>query len=139
MNRLFTVLAFALLPSVFQVAAAEPPATAPSVLFNGWGLTPAGTHSKINDLPLKMAFSPDRSTIAAVCAGLHPALAIIDVKQQKPTQIIPLERAFNGVAFSADGSTIFVSGGNSDSFYRFALNGDRFSLDQRARLATEPP
>src|SRR5438094_3832948 len=79
----------------------ERPSTAPSgTLFNGWGITPAGTHVKISDLPLKMVFSPDRSTLVASCAGLNPALAIIDVKQQKVTQLIALERAFNGVIFS---------------------------------------
>src|SRR5205807_8592877 len=37
-----------------------------NLLFNGWGITPAGKHVQISDLPLKMITSPDGKYLASV-------------------------------------------------------------------------
>src|SRR6185312_2272049 len=69
-------------PTPAEVSKPNAPAatTRSSKLFNGWGLTPAGTHVEITAMPLKLVLSPDGSTLAGVCAALHPGVAIIDVK-----------------------------------------------------------
>ena len=78
--------------------------TKPSTLFNGWGLTPAGSHVEITAMPLRLVLSPDGQTLAGVCAALHPGVSIIDVKTQPRCgssfgpQVLP--RAFNGLCFS---------------------------------------
>src|SRR2546423_340395 len=36
------------------------------LLFNGWGVTPAGEHVPISDMPLKLVVAPDGRTLAAV-------------------------------------------------------------------------
>src|SRR5437016_242830 len=101
MIRCFLLIA---LGAAVPRASADSPTTAPATrLFNGWGLSPAGRQARVSDLPLKMVLSPDGRTLAFVCSGLNPALALIDVKGQAVTQILPLERSFNGVAFGADG------------------------------------
>src|SRR3569833_2804823 len=38
--------------------AADPELPKGNLLFNGWGLTPAGTHAEVSDLPLKMIIAP---------------------------------------------------------------------------------
>jgi YVTN family beta-propeller protein len=100
-------------------------ATQPSTLFNGWGLSPAGTHLQITNMPLKMVLSPDGQTLAAVCGGLEPGLALIDAKSHTLRQFTKLNRAWNGVAWSSDGKHIYVSGGNSPRLYRFDVADGR--------------
>jgi YVTN family beta-propeller protein len=120
------------------IAPATQPTTA-TTLFSGWGLTPAGQHVQIGDVPLKMTLSPDRKTLAAVCGGLHTGLAIYDVPTRKLRQFIPLHKTWNGVAFSADGKQIFATGGNSNALYTFAFDGTTatqtgtFNLDPDAK------
>src|SRR5688572_2831284 len=51
-----------------------------SLLFNGWGVTPAGRHVATTDMPLKMAVSPDGQTLALVHGGFNEeGLTLIDV------------------------------------------------------------
>src|SRR4051812_25540247 len=89
------------------------PATSPTTLFNGWRISPAGTHVKIESMPLKMTLSPDGKRLAAVCGGLKPGVAIFDAASRALLQFNPLPRSWNGIAYSADGHHLFVSGGNS--------------------------
>src|SRR6185437_7696191 len=41
------------------------------LLFNGWGITPAGQQVRISDMPLKMVVAPDGKTLVAVSAGYN--------------------------------------------------------------------
>ena len=95
----------------------------PNELFNGWRLSPAGRHVGVNAMPMKMAFSPDGRTLAAVCAGRVDGLALIDVATEQARQWLPMRRAFNGVGFSPDGKHLYVTGGNSDAIAVFAFDG----------------
>ena len=49
------------------------PGLAPSadLLFNGWGVSPAGTHVSCGDMALKMVITPDKAAVLAVCAGYN--------------------------------------------------------------------
>src|SRR6266446_7141308 len=42
-----------------------------NLLFNGWGLTPAGHHIPVSDLALKMIVSPDKKSLLAVHGGFN--------------------------------------------------------------------
>jgi YVTN family beta-propeller protein len=121
-----------------HVAAEVPgsPTSAPtSKLFNGWGLSPAGKQTRINDVPMKTILSPDRAALATVCSGLNPALVIFDVRQGRVTQTISLERSFNGIAFSKDGKRLFVTGGASDMLYCFVFQDGKATQERRVRLS----
>src|SRR4051794_41957838 len=48
-----------------------------TLLFNGWGVTPAGEHVATPDMPLKMLLSPDGNTLAAGKGGLHHTRPIL--------------------------------------------------------------
>jgi len=104
-------------PAEVSKPGAQAATTQPSKLFNGWGLTPAGTHVEITAMPLKLVLSPDGQTLAGVCAAEHPGVAIIDVKTRTVRQFVPLPRAFNGICFSKDGKRIFATGGDSDNLH----------------------
>src|SRR5262245_18852722 len=41
------------------------------LLFNGWGITPAGSQVQVSDMPLKMIVAPDKKTILAVSGGFR--------------------------------------------------------------------
>lgn len=42
-----------------------------TLLFNGWGVSPAGEHVACGDLALKIVIAPDRKAALAVCAGCN--------------------------------------------------------------------
>ena len=99
------------------------PGLAPNanLLFNGWGLTPAGEHVRISDLPLKMVISQDKKILLAASGGFNDTgLSVLDIATKKRTQFFPLPEVWNGLAFSADGKRIFVGGGDSGQIYQFS-------------------
>jgi len=113
-------------------------ATSPSTLFNGWKLSPAGKHLKIQAMPLKIVLSPDGNTLAAVCAGAHPGLAIVDIKKKEFTSFSPLPASFNGIAFSNDAKRLFVAGGNSDQLHVFDFNNGNVWAPKTIDLTDHP-
>lgn len=97
-----------------------------NLLFNGWGLTPAGEHVTLEgDMPLKMVVSPDGHTLAAITGGYNNVgLSLIDIASRKVTQFVPLPRAWNGCVWSKDGKRLFVSGGNAGVIHIFDYGTD---------------
>ena len=91
-----------------------------NLLFNGWGVTPAGTHAPLGDMPLRMVVAPDGRAVAVVTGGFNnTGLTLLDLKEKRVSQFLPLARAWNGLAFSRDGRRIFVTGGNSELVHTF--------------------
>lgn len=91
-----------------------------NLLFNGWGVTPAGEHAQISDLPLKLVVSPDKKMLLAASAGYNDTgLSLVDVTSRKVAQFLPFKKIWNGLAFSLDGRRIFVSGGDSGQLHVF--------------------
>jgi YVTN family beta-propeller protein len=82
---------------------------------NGWRITPAGEQvAETGDLILNMTPSPDGKVLVAMNSGYQPhALTVIDVKTRKVIQTIPVLSAWLGFAWAPDGSTLYVSGGNT--------------------------
>jgi len=85
-----------------------------NLLFNGWGVTPAGQHVPTSDMPLEMAVSPDGRTLAAAHGGFNGVgVTLVDLQEKRVSDFFPLMRAWNGLAFNRDGTRLLVSGGNS--------------------------
>ncbi len=98
------------------------------LLFNGWGLTPAGEQVVISDMPLKLVVSPDKRLLAAACAGFNnTGLALIDLATRKVSRFFPLKNVWNGLAFSADSTRLYVSGADSGKLYVFNLRDGKAS------------
>jgi YVTN family beta-propeller protein len=111
-----------------------------ALLFNGWGITPAGSSVLTTDMPLKMALSPDGRTLALAHGGYNAeGLTLIDAASRKLLQFIPMAAAWNGIAFSADGKTIFVSGGASGKVARFQFLDGKAALQQELEVAAPGP
>ena len=82
---------------------------------NGWRITPAGKAiATIEDMVLNTVVSPDGKIIVATHSGYLPhGIDVIDVKTRKLVQQIPLKTTWLGLAWSSDGHTMYVSGGNA--------------------------
>jgi YVTN family beta-propeller protein len=91
-----------------------------NLLFNGWGLTPAGEQLPVSDLALKLVVAPDKKRLLAVHGGFNRhGVTLIDPATRKETQFLPLAKSWNGLAFSLDGKRFFVSGGDSGKIHIF--------------------
>jgi YVTN family beta-propeller protein len=108
-----------------------------NLLFNGWGLTPAGRSTSISDLPLKFVIAPDKKTLAAVCGGFNDhGLALLDLKSGELRQFEKLPEAWNGLAFSRDGSHLYVSGGDSGKIHVFKFSHGTATLEKSLKPST---
>jgi len=119
-----------------EPAAGDPfaPLRQKQVLFNGWGLSPAGQHVQIGSMPGCMVLSPDGTRLLATSSGASQGLAVLDVVNRQQTQFVPLDRAFNGLCFSLDGKHVFVTGGNSDRVHCFDYADGKVTLDKTVSL-----
>ena len=104
---------------------------------NGWKLTLLGKSIPTEDLILKTVVSPDGKAVVAVTAGFNPhGLVVVDTKTEQATQRITLKSAYNGLAWSADGKSLFVSGGNANGktptrapIYKFSYENGKLSSE----------
>ncbi len=104
------------------------------LLFNGWGLSPAGVPVTTSDMPLKLVVSPDKKLLAAVCAGFNnTGLALFDIAGRKQTQFFPLKKVWNGLAFSKDSRRLYVSGSDSGQIYVYALDQEKATAARTAK------
>ncbi len=96
-----------------------------ALLHNGWRLTPAGTMQKTGDMLLGAALSPDKHLYAVVNAGYNDHhVYLLDAETGKILQSLPLARAWNGVAWSADGQSLYVAGGGLPRVHVFKRVSD---------------
>ncbi len=104
---------------------------------NGWRITPAGKAIHTEDLILNLTQSKDERAVIAQHGGSNPhGLMVIDAATQEPVQRLGLQSAWLGLAWSHDGSKLYVSGGNASGtrhsdgvapIYVFDYKGGRLS------------
>jgi DNA-binding beta-propeller fold protein YncE len=85
----------------------------PTVLPNGWKVTPAGTIVPLaGDMPLRVLPLPDGRRALVLTGGYHDhSLSLVDIADSKILQSLELGKAWAGLATDSSGSTIYVSGG----------------------------
>lgn len=113
---------------------------------NGWHVRPAGKMiGEFGDLVLNIVPSPDGRVVIAVHAGFQPhGIEVFDTKTKKLVQSIPLPSAWQGMAWSSDGHTLYVAGGNASGgknrktpvapVYEFTYAHDRLSKEPTNKL-----
>ena len=82
---------------------------------NGWRISPAGKAiGTLGDLITNIVISPDNKIVVTMNSGFLPhGLTVFNAKTGEQIQHIPLKATFLGMAWSADGHSLFVSGGNA--------------------------
>ncbi|NBN94979.1 MAG: phosphoesterase [Verrucomicrobia bacterium] len=98
------------------------PGLAPSstLLFNGWGVTPAGTHVPSGDMALRMVIAPDKKAVLAVSAGYNKqGVTVVTLDEPRTSEFLSLKESFNGLAFSPSGDRFYVSGGDTGVIHVF--------------------
>ncbi|HEY8829843.1 MAG TPA: beta-propeller fold lactonase family protein, partial [Candidatus Limnocylindria bacterium] len=86
-----------------------------ATLSTGAQLDPAGRTIDAGNFPLSMTLTPEGDRVVLVLSGyLKPGIQIVDLASGTVVQNIPLGHAFVGAAFSPDGKTLYISGGNDD-------------------------
>lgn len=101
------------------------------LLFNGWKVTPVGNHTKVGDMPLKMVVSPDGKYVVLTSVGFSGVhLTSLDAATHQIIEDRSPSRVYNGIAFSADGSKLFVSGGNSGKVSRYAFKSGHMEFEK---------
>jgi YVTN family beta-propeller protein len=139
MKPALLVFFLASLPAVSQLPQAIPGGYN---LPNGWRITPIGKSIPTEDLLLNMAVAPDGRAVVALHGGFNPhGLVVIDTNSGDAVQRIGLKSAWLGLAWSPDGSKLYVSGGNADGrrstkapIYVFRYAGGRLSEQPVAQL-----
>jgi DNA-binding beta-propeller fold protein YncE len=87
-------------------------------------------------MPLAMTLSPGRDRVIVVLSGWREqGVQVVDRASGRVLQTIRLPAAFLGVAFSPDGRSLYVSGGNQDVIYRFDWRDGRATLADSIALA----
>lgn len=110
-----------------------------NLLFNGWGLSPAGEPVRISDMPLKMVIAPDGKAVVAVCAGYNEAgVNLVSLDGKRERQFISLKEAFNGIAFTADGKHFYVSSGDRGVIYVFGYHSGKAELEKEVIPSSDP-
>ncbi len=120
MRRTMRLWTWACLLFVWGSACFGAPQEAARTLHSGWRITPAGTHQNTGDMLFGSALSPDGKILALANAGYAPhQLNLVDTASGRIRQSLPVERAWNGVAWSPAGDAIYVSGGASPQIHVF--------------------
>ncbi len=91
-----------------------------AVINNGRVITPVGTEVAVGaPKPFGLALAPNGRTLATVNSGIRPfSVTLVDVSSSTPAATrINVDATFLGVAFSADSSRFFASGGENGNIW----------------------
>ena len=87
----------------------------------GARLDPAGRSSPLGNMPLSAILAPDgRNLVVSLSGWREQGLQVVNRETGALVQRIPQSGAFVGLAFSADGATLYASGGVTDRVYVYA-------------------
>jgi DNA-binding beta-propeller fold protein YncE len=109
-------------------------------LATGVRLDPEGQFVDLGSMPLNIVLAPDGKRLIVLLSGWREqGIQVVDVASRKVTQTIPQEAAFYGVAFSADGQVLYVSGGNEDLIYVYSWSDGAARLAKKIVLGDKKP
>lgn len=118
---------------------ARPPAYF-TPLATGVRLDPVGTFVDLGSMPVAMALSPEGDKLVVVLSGWREqGIQVVDLKSMRVTQTLQQDAAFYGLAFSADGKALYVSGGNEDAIFCYSWKDGAAAFDRKIVLGEKKP
>jgi len=91
-------------------------------------------------MPLAMLLSPEKDRVIVLLNGWREqGIQVIDRASGRVLQTLPLPAVFLGMAFSPDGKSLYVSGGDQDAIYKFDWSDGRATLSDSIALALKRP
>ena len=97
------------------------------LLSTGWRIKPAGAQVPLDTLPMSSALSKDGKYLLVLNAGYRPPSISVVTTDSEPRVVstAPVADAWLGLAFSPDGSHVYVGGGSKASVFEFTFsNGE---------------
>lgn len=118
------------------VLAENPAFTSP--LPTGVRLDAVGDVVELGSMPLDVLPAPNGNKAVVVLSGWREqGIQVVDLKTRQVTQTLLQDGAFYGAAFSPDGNTLYVSGGNTDMIFAYAWKDGTATLANKFVLANE--
>jgi DNA-binding beta-propeller fold protein YncE len=139
-------MAFLLAPLFAAAALAQsppPPRVLPglqpdgsTLLHNQWPIRPVGRQVALGDFPVNLAIDPSGRYAAVLHAGRSAhEIRIVDLATGQARKPVPVHQTFYGLAFSADGKQLVVSGGTDDVLHVYAFRDGELTLARDVKLA----
>ena len=107
-----------------------------SPLPTGVRLDAVGDTVELGSMPLNILPAPGGDKAVVVLSGWREqGIQVVDLKTRQVTQTLKQDGAFYGAAFSPDGNTLYVSGGNTDMVFIYAWKDGAATLASKWELA----
>src|SRR6516165_8775501 len=109
-----------------------------SPLPTGVRLDAVGDAVELGSMPLNVVPARSGDKVVVVLSGWREqGIQVVDLKTRQVTQTLVQDGAFYGAAFSPDGNTLYVSGGNTDMIFAYAWKDGTATLRKKFVLAKE--
>jgi DNA-binding beta-propeller fold protein YncE len=109
------------------------------LLPNGWRVAPAGKMLAVGTLPLNLVASPDGRYAIITNNGIaKPSFSIVDLANWTVKNTVPVENAFLGLAWSADGTKLYSGGGGQNNVQEFSYIDGTLTRARTIALPAKP-
>ena len=107
---------------------------------NGWALTPPGRSLELDDLPLNLVVSPSKKYLAVTNNGQSTqSITLLDASTEKILDTVRVGKSYVGLAFSADETRIYASGGNDNTVLVYKIESQKLLPDESIVLGKPWP
>ena len=136
MHKITSLLTILIVASVSVMAQVPKPTLLP----NGWSISPAGRSFPLGDLPLNIAVSRSKKLMAVTNNGQSvQSIQLIDPAKEKVLHTISIPKSWYGLKFSADEKNLYASGGHDNWILRYAVSQNKLVLKDSIKLGDKWP
>lgn len=102
---------------------------------NGWSLSPVGKSLALGDLPLNIAVSRSHRYAAVTNNGQSTqTIQLLDAQNDVELDNVKIDKAWGGLAFSADEKYLYASGGDDNWILRYSIINNKLVTSDTIKL-----